>query len=103
MLQVGRQPCGDMREEYVPGRGMNKCKDPEVGICLVCSASQGSQCGWSRGSEGRLVRNEVREVTGTDPVGLHELWGGFWCYPEMEPEEGWDGGRIGWLSGGGDT
>ena len=36
MLQVGTQPCGDLREEYVPGRGMNKCKDPEVGMCLVC-------------------------------------------------------------------
>ena len=32
----GRESCGGLREEYIPGGGMSMRKDPEAGMCLVC-------------------------------------------------------------------
>lgn len=35
-------------------------------------------------NEGKVVRDEAREVTRTYPVGLHRPWEEFWFYPEED-------------------
>ena len=51
----------------VLGRGKNKCKGPESGICLAHSKTKGKSCGWNRVSQEEGDRKGSRRKAGARP------------------------------------